>query len=468
MTNTLRSSGPVRAAKILIIDDELPIREVLSASLRDEGHIVQTAHDADTGLKAMREFHPEVVFLDIWMPGSLDGIEVLTEARKSFPHLEFVMISGHGTIETAVKATKLGAWDFIEKPLSMDKISIVISNIVNYQQEKMEKEALLNKLRKNIAIIGEAAKMVNLKQMIARTAPTQSWVLLQGENGAGKELVAQNIHYLSSRASRPFVELTCSNLADDLIELELFGYEKGAVPGADRAQKGKIELAAGGTLFLDDIADLSMKAQERLLRLLQERKFLRVGGTHPIEIDVRLIAATSKDLEKEIEQVRFREDLYHRINVVTLQVPALRDRPEDIPALVSHFCDQVAKEGGFSKKEFSLHALEALVQHSWPGNVRELSNFIERVYILTPGEFVDVHDLRFAGLPGPGGANAANGLATFREARAHFEKEYLLQKIQENSGNISRTAEVIGLERSYLHRKIKAFGIEVQKGNEEI
>ena len=463
-----RNAPFVRPAKILIIDDELPIREVLSASLRDEGHVVQTAHDADSGLKLMREFQPEIIFLDIWMPGSLDGIEVLTTARKQFPNLEFVMISGHGTIETAVKATKLGAWDFIEKPLSMDKISIVISNIVNYQQEKMEKEALLNKLRKNIAIIGEAAKMVNLKQMIARTAPTQSWVLLQGENGAGKELVAQNIHYLSTRASRPFVELTCSNLADDLVELELFGYEKGALPGADRTHKGKIELAAGGTLFLDDVGDLSLKAQERLLRLLQERKFLRVGGTNAIEIDVRLIAATQKDLLQEIAEGRFREDLYHRINVVTLPVPALRERSEDIPALVSHFCDIVAKEGGFSKKEFSLHAMEAMISHSWPGNVRELRNFIERVYILTPGEFVDVHDLRFAGLPGAGGGNAASELATFREARAQFEKEYLLQKIQENNGNISRTAEVIGLERSYLHRKIKAFGIEVQKGNEDL
>jgi two-component system nitrogen regulation response regulator NtrX len=460
-------SQAVHPARILIVDDELPIREVLSASLRDEGHIVQTAHDADTGLRIMREFHPDIVFLDIWMPGSLDGIEVLTLARKEVPAWEFVMISGHGTIETAVKATKLGAWDFIEKPLSMDKISIVIANVINYQQEKLEKEALLNKLRKSIAIIGETPQMVNLKQMIARVAPLQSWILLRGEHGSGKELTAQNIHYMSPRASRPFVELTCSNLADDLIELELFGYEKGAVPGADRTHKGKIELAAGGTLFLDDVADLSLKAQERLLCLLQERSFLRVGGTTPIEVDVRLLAASHKDLEKEIADGRFRGDLYHRINVVTLPVPSLREHSEDIPSLVSHFCDQVAKEGGFSKKEFSLQALQALLHHSWPGNVRELRNFIERVYILTPGEFVDVHDLRFAGLPMAGSGSSLPDLATFREARAQFEKEYLLSKIQENSGNISRTAEVIGLERSYLHRKIKSFGIEVQKGNEE-
>ncbi|GIL17959.1 MAG: sigma-54-dependent Fis family transcriptional regulator [Oligoflexia bacterium] len=463
-----------RAAKILIVDDELPIREVLSASLKDEGHQVQTAHDADTGLKAMREFSPDIVFLDIWMPGSLDGIEVLTTARKQFPNLEFVMISGHGTIETAVKATKLGAWDFIEKPLSMDKISIVISNIISYQHEREEKEALLNKLRRNIALLGEAPKMVALKQMIARVAPTQSWVLLNGENGSGKELVGQNIHYMSTRASRPFVEITCSNLADDLMELDLFGYERGAFPGAEKTQKGKVELAQGGTLYLDDIADLSLKSQEKFLKILQERKFQRVGGSQYIDIDIRVIAATKKDLQKEVAEGRFREDLYHRINVQTFHVPSLREHAEDIPALVSHFSDQVAKDGGFLKKEFSASALQMMTEHSWPGNVRELKNFIERVYILTPGEFIDVHDVRFAGLMGGDlsaplsetGAGASD-LSTFRDARAQFEKEYLIKKIQENGGNISRTAEVIGLERSYLHRKIKAYGIEVQKGEEQ-
>lgn len=456
-----------RPARILIVDDELPIREVLSASLRDEGHLVQTAHDADTGIKAMREFQPEVVFLDIWMPGSLDGIEVLTTAKKQFPQIEFVMISGHGTIETAVKATKLGAWDFIEKPLSMDKITIVISNIIHYQQERFEKEALLNKLRKNIAIIGEAPSMVNLKQMIARVASAQSWVLLQGENGAGKELTAQNIHYMSTRASRPFVEVTCANLADDLVEIELFGFEKGAFPGADKTQKGKVELAEGGTLFLDDIVDLSLKAQEKLLRLLQEKKLQRVGGSISIDVDIRLIAATQKDLEQEVAQGRFRDDLYHRINVVNFRVPSLREHSEDIQALATHFSDQVAKEGGFSKKQFSDAATAMMKSHNWPGNVREFKNFIERVYILTPGEFVDVHDMRFAGIGGEAAGNSKSEIPTFREARAEFEKDYLLQKIQENSGNISRTAEVIGLERSYLHRKIKSYGIEVQKGNEE-
>lgn len=454
-----------RPAKILIIDDELPIREVLSATLKDEGHQVQTAHDADSGLAAMRSFQPEVVFLDIWMPGSLDGIEVLTTARKNFPQIEFVMISGHGTIETAVKATKLGAWDFIEKPLSMDKILICISNILQFQHERDEKEALLSRLRKNIAMIGEAPKMVALKQMIARVAPTQSWVLLFGEHGAGKALVAQNIHYMSTRAGRPFVEVTCSSLPEDLIEIELFGYEKGAFPGAEKTQRGKIEISSGGTLFLDDVADLSLKAQERLLRVLQERKFQRVGGHEWITIDIRVIAASGIQLETKVKSGEFREDLYHRLNVVPFHVPSLREHPEDIPALISHFSDSVKKDAGFADKQFSPQALEAMTSYAWPGNVRELKNFLERVYILTPTDFIDVHDLRFAGLA-VAGVSASTDFNTFREARAAFEKEFLLAKIQENNGNISRTAESIGLERSYLHRKIKTFGIETQKGSE--
>ena len=462
-----------RPAKILIVDDESPIREVLSASLKDEGHFVQTAPDGEAGIKAMREYQPEIVFLDIWMPGSLDGIEVLTTARKQFPNIEFVMISGHGTIETAVKATKLGAWDFIEKPLSMDKISIVISNIIQYQQEKEEKQALLNKLRKSIALIGEAPSMVGLKQMIVKAATNPSWILLRGEKGSGRELTGQNIHYMSPRASRPFVELNCATIPEDLIDTELFGYEKGAFAGAERTQKGKLELANGGTLFLEDIADLSLKSQEKLLRLLQEKKFQRVGGAEFVTVDVRIVAATSQDLEAAAKLGAFSEDLYHRLNVMPFRVPSLREHIEDIPALVAYFSDHAAKEAGSFRKAISDKAMALMLQHTWPGNVRELKNFIERVYILTPGDFVDVHDLRFAGLAtdiltSEGAAVSGTELSTFREARAEFEKHYLLKKISENGGNISRTAEVIGLERSYLHRKIKAFGIEVHKDNEDL
>lgn len=325
----------------------------------------------------------------------------------------------------------------------------------------------MNKLRRSIALLGEAPKMVALKQMITEFAPAHQWILLTGENGSGRELTSQNIHYLSPRASRPFIEIHCANLPDDLIDLELFGYEQGAFAGADRAVKGKLELAQGGTVFLDDVAQLTPKAQEKLLKIMQDKRFTRVGGSLAIEIDIRLIAATQHDLEAAVKEGRFREDLWRQLNLRSFRVPALREHSEDIPALVSHFSDLAAKEAGFAKKEFSLQAMQLMIGHAWPGNVRELKNFIERIYILTPGEFVDIHDLHFAGLSVGDSAATATDLPTFREARSRFEKEYLVKKIGENSGNISRTAEVIGLERSYLHRKIKAFGIEVQKGSDE-
>jgi two-component system nitrogen regulation response regulator NtrX len=450
--------------KILIIDDEAPIRDVLSASLRDEGYEVVLAHDGESGLAAIREHQPDLCFLDIWMPGTYDGIEVLTRARKEFPQTEFIMISGHGTIETAVKATKLGAWDFIEKPLSMDKILIGISNILNYQQAKEEKSLLLNKLRKSIALIGEAPAIMATKQIIARVAPTNSWVLVQGEVGTGKELAAQNIHYMSPRAGRPFVEINCGGIPEDLLEGEIFGIERGALPGVERTKKGKLDLAQGGTLFIAEVSEMTKEVQGKLLAYLNDKKYHRVGGADSIEQDVRVIAASSKDLEKEVKDGRFREDLYYRLNVIPFRVPALREHPEDIAVLISYFSDNVSRESGYQKKVFSEKALEKLTSYQWPGNVRELRNFVERVYILTPGEFVDVHDVRFAGLidsADEAGMDSSD-LSTFREARAQFERDYLLRKISENSGNISRTAEVIGLERSYLHRKIKAYGIDTK------
>ncbi len=452
--------------KILIIDDEAPIREVLSASLSDEGYTVKVARSGDEGLRVMEEFRPNVVLLDIWMPGSMDGIEVLSQARTRFADsAEFIIMSGHGTIETAVKAVKLGAWDFVEKPLSIDRILILIHNICGFQAERGEKNALLNKLRKNIAIIGESEQMVSLKQMIARVASSSSWVLINGENGTGKELVAQNIHYLSPRAGRTFVEVNCAAIPEDLIESELFGYEKGAFTGADKARRGKFDHANGGTIFLDEIADMSLKTQAKILRILQEKRFNRVGGEETIEVDVRVIAATNKNLETEIKEGRFREDLYYRLNVIPFRVPPLRERGGDIPSLIAHFSEQFSREGGYRHKTFSEKAMERLRAHNWPGNVRELRNFIERIYILTPGETVDVHDLKFAGLPfseGYDSEDLPNEISNFREARAKFEREYLLKKIAENKGNISKTAEAIGLERSYLHRKIKGYGIDVE------
>lgn len=447
-------------AKILIVDDEPAIGEVLSASLRDEGFVVETARDGRSGLNSIESFKPDIVLLDIWMPGELDGLDVLREAKAKATAAQFIIMSGHGTIETAVKAVKLGAWDFVEKPLSMDRIIILIQNILSFRSEQRDKNLLLNKLRKSIALIGEGPAMRNLKQMISRVAPASSWVLVTGENGTGKELVAQNIHYLSPRAGRPFVEVNCAAIPNELIESEIFGYEKGAFTGADRMKKGKFDFANGGTIFLDEIGDMSLEAQAKVLRILQEQAFQRVGGNENIEVDVRVIAATNKDLPTEIKAGRFREDLYYRLNVIPFVVPSLRERSEDVLLLVGHFGDQFAREAGQRAKVFSAEALERLQRHSWPGNVRELRNFVERVYILTPGDYVDVHDLKFAGLV-EGPALSEDGMVTFREARARFEKEFLVQKLDEHHGNISKTAETIGLERSYLHRKIKSYGIDV-------
>jgi two-component system nitrogen regulation response regulator NtrX len=453
---------PASRAKILVVDDEAAIREVLSASLADDGYFVRSARSADEALKAIEEFRPNIALLDIWMKGQQDGIDVLRSAKSKFPQIEFIMMSGHGTVETAVKATKLGAWDFVEKPISIDKINILLNNILGFQNERGEKNALLTRLRKNIAIVGESPGMVALKQMIARVAGSQSWSLIAGENGTGKELVAKNIHYLSTRASRPYVEVNCAAIPEDLIESELFGYEKGAFTGAEKAKKGKFDHAHGGTLFLDEIADMSLKTQAKILRILQERRFQRVGGEEAIEADVRVIAATNKNLEAEVKDGRFREDLFYRLNVIPFRVPPLRERADDISALVLHFGEQFAREGGYRRKVFSEKSMERLRAHSWPGNVRELRNFVERIYILTPGDLVDAHDLRFAGLPGADKDDPLVEVSNFREARAKFERDYLLKKIAEHKGNISKTAESIGLERSYLHRKIKSYGIDVE------
>ena len=457
---SLKNKALKKQAKILIIDDEIAICEVLSASLEDEGYTVHAVNDGLRGLKAVSELKPDVVLLDIWMPGELDGLEVLSRA-KNLASAQFIVMSGHGTIETAVKATKLGAWDFVEKPLSMDRVSVLIGNILNYQAEMGEKAMLLNYLRQSFAIVGESESVVVLKQMISRVAPASSWVLVTGENGTGRELVAKNIHYLSSRAGRPFVEVNCTAIPEELIESELFGYEQGAFSGVDKS-KGKFDHADGGTLFLDEIGDINLEVQAKILGILQRKGFQRVGGHQTIEVEVRVIAASNRDLRVEISKGRFREDLYHRLNMIPLCVPSLRERKSDIPILVSHFGEQFSRQGGYQKKIFSTKALEALKNYDWPGNVRELRNFVERVYILTPGECVEVHDLSFAGLPYENSSAVSfdEGL-TFREARAVFERDFLMRKISGNNGNISKTAELIGLERSYLHRKIKLYGIEV-------
>lgn len=446
---------------ILVIDDEKPIRDVLTAALGDEGYVVHSAENGEEGLKLIESLQPPVALLDVWMPGKYDGIGVLKVARDRFPGTDFIVMSGHGTIETAVQATKLGAWDFVEKPISLDKITILIKNIISFQKEKEEKKNLLHKLRENIAIVGSSEHAKQLKQLVVKVAPSAHWILLEGEVGTGKELIANNIHYLSSRAGYTFVEFKCAQVPEDLIEGELFGYEQGALPGNGNERRGKFDLAHNGSLFIDDIDLLPANTQEKIYRYLQTGKIQRQGGTKSIELNVRVIAATTKNLSEEAKQGRFHSDLYSRLSLVPFRVLPLRERREDIESLIHYFNSRVAASGGFSLKTFSERAMVVLLEYEWPGNVRELRNFLERIYILTPEDVVDVHDVKFAGLKAGATTNYAE-FGSFREARAQFEKEYILSKINEYNGNISKTAESIGLERSYLHRKIKSFGIDIE------
>ncbi|MBC7420537.1 MAG: sigma-54-dependent Fis family transcriptional regulator [Bdellovibrio sp.] len=450
--------------KILIIDDEGPIREVLSESLRDDGFEVMVAPDGPSGLEVLKTFQPDICFLDIWMP-KMDGLEVLARAVPLFSNTSFVMISGHGTIETAVKATRIGAWDFIEKPLSLDKITIAIDHIVKLKAERDEKNALLNKLRKSIALVGESSAMQKIRGQVTQLAQNSNVLLIEGEVGSGRELVSQNIHYMSSRASGPISEINCSTLPQDLIEIELFGIEKGTLPGIDKTRRGKIELMQSGTLVIEEIEEMPFVLQEKLVSYLKTKKFKRFGSSDELTSDVRLILTTTSNIQNLKSNNKIHPELAQMLPMEVMQMPPLRERAEDIHSLVIHFSDFVAKQMASLRKTISEQGMKLLVKHSWPGNVRELKNFIERVYILTPSDFVDVHDLRFAGLADKRDSAPMSSeftdMSTFREARAEFEKEYLVKKIQENGGNISKTAEAIGLERSYLHRKIKAYGIEV-------
>lgn len=450
--------------KIVIIDDEAPIREVLSESLKDDGYDVQVAADGQSGLEVLKNFQPDICFLDIWMP-KMDGIEVLTQAVPLFSNTSFVMISGHGTIETAVKATRIGAWDFIEKPLSLDKITIAIDHIVRLKSERDEKNALLNKLRKSIALVGVSQEMQKIREKVTQLAQNTNTLLIEGEVGSGRELVSQNIHYMSAKASGPISEINCSTLPQDLIEIELFGIEKGTLPGIDKTRRGKIELMHNGTLLIEVIEEMPFVLQEKLLSYLKTKKFKRFGSSVEIVSDVRIILTTAYKLADLIANQKIHPEIASMVAEHVLFMPPLRDRIEDIESLVIHFSDIVAKQMASLRKTISEQGMKLLCKHMWPGNVRELKNFIERVYILTPSDFVDVHDLKFAGLVDKKDSslviNDHSDMSTFREARAEFEKDYLIKKIQENSGNISKTAEAIGLERSYLHRKIKAYGIEV-------
>ena len=452
------------AKRVLIVDDEAPILQSLSGILIDEGYQVATAASGAEALAAMSNDLPDLVLLDIWMPG-IDGLETLEKIKAAYPQVQVVMISGHGTIETAVQATRLGAFDFIEKPLSLDKILLTVENALKYHRLEEEVTLLKDQRVPVPDLTGHGPVTEQLREQLAVVAPTDAWVLITGENGTGKELVAHAIHRRSNRRQKPLVAVNCAAIPEELIESELFGHERGAFTGAVRQKRGKFDLAHQGTIFLDEIGDMSLKTQSKVLRILQEQRFERVGGTTTIKVDVRVLAATNKDLEAEIAAGGFREDLYYRLNVIPIAVPPLRERPEDIAELTSEFLAGFAARVGVRPKTVSAGAIEVLTNYSWPGNVRELKNLIERLAILCPDDEIDVGHLPghlVASEDVPAAASVPLELP-YKEAKAEFDRSYLEAKLREFDGNVSLTAEAIGIERSHLHRKIKAFEIEVPK-----
>jgi len=452
---------------ILIVDDETSIRESLEGILTDEGFATSFAATGEEAITSVQVEDPDLVLLDIWMPG-IDGLEALKRIKHLRPNQLVIMMSGHGSIETAVKATRLGAYDFIEKPLSLEKVLLSIHNAMKIGQLVAENQALKEKINRDYEMIGESPAICNLKKQIDIAAPSSGWALITGENGTGKELVARAIHQQSTRVLKPFIEVNCAAIPEELIESELFGHEKGSFTGATAARKGKFDQANGGTLFLDEIGDMSLKTQAKILRILQEHKFERVGGNRTIEVDVRVIAATNKNLEEEIKVGNFREDLYFRLNVLPFTVPPLRDRKDDIPRLSKHFLQYFCGKESRDIKTLSDAALTAMKAYNWPGNVRELKNLIERLVIMTPSHLIELSDLPHVITRNcPAKKTEINNPDelpnSYREAKEQFEKQFLRQKLQENNWNISRTAEEIGLERSNLHRKIKAYGIEQER-----
>ena len=468
--------------RLLIIDDEDGIRISLRGILEDEGYAVFDVPDAEEGLAFLERESADLIFLDIWLPG-MDGLAMLEKLRLRYPALPVLMISGHGTIETAVNAIKKGAHDFIEKPLSLEKVIIAVERALEFQALKRENAELREQLDGHTAVgaMGASPVMLELRKQIGRVAPLDTWVLITGENGTGKELAARAVHNASRRSGKPMVAVNCAAIPEELIESELFGHEKGAFTGADSSKIGKFELAEQGTLFLDEIGDMSLKTQAKILRILQEKTFERVGGNKVLHADVRVIAATNKDLEAAIASGEFREDLYYRLHVFPLRVPPLRERGKDILLLAEYFNATLAQDLGLAPVSFTLGARKALLAYSWPGNVRELRNFLERMLILHSGEEIRQDQLpaEFQAqlLKQPPAAedgetamayDQGGGLllppqamdAGFKTARNAFEAHFLAAKLQEYGGNISRMAEAIGLERSYLSRKLKQYNIQ--------
>ena len=450
--------------RILIIDDEASIRETLGGILEDEGFTAIGVSSAEEGIELFETMNIDLVLLDIWLGDNMDGMTALEKIHEQFP-IPIIMISGHGTIETAVQATRKGAFDFIEKPLSYDKIILAISNGLRFAKLEQENRLLRQGTVNKPVLTGKSAVIEALKKQIEMVAPTDAWVLIRGEHGTGKELVAQAIHRTSRSCEQPMIEVNCAAIPEELIESELFGHEKGSFTGAHASKRGKFDQADGGILFLDEIGDMSLNTQAKILRILQEQKFERVGGNKTIKVNVRVLAATNKNLEEEIEAGTFRADLFWRLNVVPIHVPKLCDRLQDIPLLVDALMKLLVIRG-LQPKEFSPDAYQALMEHHWPGNVRELRNFIERLAIMCQDSTISAAHVRLFLNP-EHTIRAVGSFATFdpflsadyKTAKRLFEKEYLQQKLLQNDNNISKTAEQVGLERSHLHKKLKSFAI---------
>jgi len=450
-------------ASILIVDDESAIRESLQGVLEDEGHTAIASPSGEDCLDQLRKSSVDVVLLDVWLTG-IDGLEVLEKIRALDDPPEVIMISGHGTIETAVRATKLGAYDFAEKPLSLDKTLILVKNAVEARRLRHDNRDLRKQLQSATVIAGDSIPMKALRQQIALMAPTNGRVLIYGESGTGKELVAHAIHTQSLRKDQMFVEINCAALPEELIDSELFGHRKSSFPGATADKEGKFQKADHGTLFLDEVGDMSLKTQAKVLRTLEQQRFVPVGSDDPVTVDVRVIASTNKDLEEEIAKGNFREDLFYRLNVIPFVVPPLRERKEDIPLLARHFLREFASAYGRRQREITDDAIESLMRYTWPGNVRELRNVIERIVIMNPTtfRFERKHLPPLVHRDGSRRIAAAEG-STLHQARAAYERDFILKKLDENHGNVSRTAEALGLERSHLYRKMKSLGIPAKE-----
>ncbi len=447
---------------ILIVDDESGIRQSLASILAEEGYHVEAVGTGEDCLQVVESKPVDLVLLDVWLPG-MDGLETLERLQQTAPAPMVVMISGHGNIGTAVRATKLGAFDFVEKPLSLEKTILVVKNALEYLCLEEENRRLRAELGQRYQVIGLSVPMKALRQQIALTAPTNGRVLIYGESGTGKELVARALHAASQRNSRPFVEVNCAAIPEELIESELFGHLKGSFTGASEDKVGKFQKADEGTLFLDEVGDMSLKTQSKVLRVLEEQRFEPVGSNQAVTVDVRVIAATNKKLEEEIARGSFREDLFYRLNVIPFYVPALRERTEDIPILARYFLAEFSAAYGRKATELSEAALEVLLRYPWPGNVRELKNLIERLVIICPQPRIEPHHLPPELFRGAA-RSPQQPYATLHEARAAYEREFILRKLEENQWNMTRSAAALGLERSHLYRKMKSLGISPAEG----